>query len=119
MNYPLLILSLLVAILVALIILPFAVLSYKAEGVEIKTISEVLEGLAMCESSNNPKAFNRFDGGSPSYGLYQFKLSTFNHFGERYGLKHTDVMNPKQQEAIARMMLSEGRYSHWYNCLVK
>lgn len=93
------------------------IIIYRAEASEIVLIDDILEDLAMCESSNNPQAFNRYDPVTSSYGLYQFKLETFNYFGKRYGLEHSDVMNPEQQKAIARMMLSEGRYSHWYNCL--
>lgn len=95
------------------------VLVYKAEPSEIVLISDILEKLAMCESSNDSQAFNRYDPVTSSYGLYQFKLETFNHFGKRYGLKHNDIMNPEQQKAIASRMLSEGRWKHWYNCLNK
>ena len=82
-------------------------------------IDYILSELAYCESRGNPKAHNQDDGGTPSYGLLQFKLRTFNHFGEKYDLEHTDVTNPSQQVAIAREMLREGRWRHWFTCLSK
>ena len=36
-----------------------------------------IDKLAFCESSNNPEAINRFDGGSPSYGYLQWKEDSF------------------------------------------
>lgn len=43
--------------------------------------------LAMCESTNNPKAVNPMDSdGKPAYGLYQYKLGTFLGLSKKYNV---------------------------------
>jgi len=78
-----------------------------------------LELLAKCESSNNPLAVNNNEPHGKSYGLLQFRIDTFNHFGERYGLPHDDIFNEEQQKAIALEMFKEGRLEHWETCITK
>jgi Transglycosylase SLT domain len=43
--------------------------------------SSVFLHIAHCESHLNPSALNPNDGGTPSYGLFQFKKSTFYGYG--------------------------------------
>lgn len=81
------------------------------------TTKEIMEHLSLCESSNNPWAINNKEIHGKSYGLYQFRLDTFQHFGKRYGLPHNDIFNPLQQRDIVKKMIEEGRWSHWFNCL--
>lgn len=88
---------------------------------------EWLERLVMCESSGNPEAINEEDlDGTPSYGLLQFKPSTFWMFAEAYGIVHRQyepdtaympdmsigswydvMMAPEYQRAIVRRMMRD------------
>lgn len=46
--------------------------------------------LEFCESKGNPKALNKKDrDGTPSYGLLQFKPSTFRYYAKRYKISGT------------------------------
>ena len=89
--------------------------------------AEVLERLAECESGNNPKAINPRDPITPSFGLYQFKISTFRFYGEKHNiiqknltdeeLRHW-IMFGELQTRIADKMLSEKNgWKHWRSCL--
>lgn len=77
------------------------------------SVVQIVDALAGCESGNDPDAINHNEPHGKSYGLLQFRLDTFNHFGERYGLPHTDIFDPAQQRAIAEQMILDGRESHW------
>lgn len=81
------------------------------------TIEDILDALALCESSNNEKAWNKNDGGTPSIGLYQFKVATWEWATKRYGFVGLDIMNGEHQRQVARHLLHEGRWKHWYACL--
>lgn len=66
-----------------------------------------LERLVQCESTGNPAAINPKDrDGTPSYGLLQFKPSTFVYFAERYRIKGT-LMDANAQRAIVRKMMND------------
>lgn len=69
-----------------------------------------LGALEWCESRGNPKAINPKDkDNTPSYGILQFKPSTFSLFATKYGLASTtDFMNPDAQEAIVTQMVLQG-----------
>lgn len=63
--------------------------------------------LVKCESRGDPGAVNPKDrDGTPSYGLLQFKPSTFEMFSRAYGIgTPTDYMDPQaQREIVLRMM---------------
>lgn len=66
-----------------------------------------LGALRWCESRGNDLAVNKMDSdGTPSYGAYQFKPSTYAYFSKKYGLASTtDYMNATQQEYIVGRML--------------
>lgn len=88
---------------------------------------EWLAKLELCESSGNPEAINEVDlDGTASYGLLQFKPSTFWLFAESYGIVHRQhepdtaympdmsigswydaMMAPEYQRAIVRRMMSD------------
>ena len=76
-------------------------------------IKEKLELLSQCESSGRQYAINSKEIHGSSYGILQFRLETFNHFGKRYGLPHTDIFSKEQQFAIAKAMIEDGRGNHW------
>lgn len=66
-----------------------------------------LKKLEMCESSGRPDAINAVDlDGTPSYGLLQFKPSTFEAFKKAYGIEG-ELMDPEAQRAIVRKMMSD------------
>ena len=70
-----------------------------------------LGALEWCESRGNPKAINPKDrDNTPSYGLLQFKPSTFEYFAEKYGIATTSkgYMDPDVQEAIVTQMILQG-----------
>lgn len=66
-----------------------------------------LGALQWCESRGNPKAINPNDrDNTPSYGILQFKPSTFNYYQARYGTdKGTGYMDPDAQTAIVEQMI--------------
>lgn len=74
---------------------------------------EMLNCLAHYESSSRPEAINWNDNGSPSWGLLQFKRSTYNYYCvNKYGLPD-DIMDPTLQRECADKMISAGGLSHW------
>lgn len=66
-----------------------------------------LADLIMCESSGRPHAINEVDrDGTPSYGLLQFKPSTFEYFKKAYSIEG-ELMDPEAQKAIVRRMMDD------------
>lgn len=66
-----------------------------------------LEDLVRCESRGDPAAVNPKDrDGTPSYGLLQFKPSTFEQFSKAYGIEG-DLMDPAAQRAIVLRMMRD------------
>lgn len=66
-----------------------------------------LADLVSCESSGNPGAINPVDrDGTPSYGLLQFKPSTFEMFKKAYRIEG-ELMDPEAQKAIVRRMMDD------------
>lgn len=70
--------------------------------------------LINCESAGNPGAINPLDrDGTPSYGLLQFKPSTFHGYRKQYGLEEAELMDPEaQKETVRHMMQDPG--VNWY-----
>lgn len=66
-----------------------------------------LAALIQCESNGRPEAVNPKDrDGTPSYGLLQFKPSTFEMFSRAYGIEG-ELMNPEAQTAIVIRMMDD------------
>lgn len=63
--------------------------------------------LSWCESHHNDSAINKVDrDGTPSYGRYQFKPSTFYYFMKRYEIgTSTNYMDGDLQEKIVEQMI--------------
>lgn len=81
------------------------------EKVELNYQQEAwLGALEWCESRGNPKAVNPKDrDNTPSYGILQFKPSTFTYYQERYGTPEgTGYMDPEAQIAIVEQMIIRG-----------
>jgi len=92
----------------------------KKEIVEVKTVLQTttreawLADLIMCESSGRPHAINEVDrDGTASYGLLQFKPSTFEMFSKAYGIPG-ELMDPEAQKAIVRRMMDDSSV-RWEN----
>lgn len=66
-----------------------------------------LNALEWCESKGNPSAINPRDrDNTPSYGLLQFKPSTYALYAKKIGLASTtDYMNPDGQKQIVENMI--------------
>lgn len=65
--------------------------------------------MIQCESTGSPIAVNPKDlDGTPSYGLLQFKPSTFAMYAARYDIEG-ELMDPEAQKAIVRRMASDPR----------
>lgn len=104
----------LLMLLAPFLIIPSNVIAITLEPEPIVILMDKLE---YCESRHNELAINNKETHGSSYGLYQFRLETFEHFGERYGLIHDDIFNPYQQKAVAKSMIKDGRgQDHWKNC---
>lgn len=73
-----------------------------------------LQKLIQCESNGVPSAINKMDlDGTPSYGLLQFKPSTFTGYRKQYGLPSAELMDPEaQKETVRHMMKDPG--VNWY-----
>ncbi len=81
--------------------------------------------LAMCESSDIPDKINPHDKGSPSYGLYQYKETTWVEQIRKYeylsGAEDSELMNyifdREWQDKITLLTLQEpGGWRKWTNC---
>jgi len=104
-------------------------LAETALGPEMDEVALAVQKLAQCESGGLETAVNWEDGGSPSYGLLQFKEGTWAYFIERYDLlpaaEPSEYMNliydGDFQRYVAYHVLSEDIHnlSHWKNCSIK
>ena len=92
---------------------------------EISAFDLMVEKLAYCESTGNPKALNPHDAGSPSYGLFQYKASTWKTYIRKYNLvEGTDaelmrrIYDADLQRELTKKILEEesGGWQHWYTC---
>jgi hypothetical protein len=84
----------------------------------------LLDKLAYCESSGNPKALNPNDAGSPSYGLYQYKAATWKTYLAKYGLTPATgapldhIYDASLQKELTRRILEDevDGWKHWQTC---
>ena len=88
--------------------LPKKIPEKKLQALQATTTREQwLADLIACESQGNPKAINPKDrDGTPSYGLLQFKPSTFEMFSKAYGIEG-ELMDPEAQKAIVVRMMDD------------
>lgn len=91
-------------------------------------ITPIMKGLAKCESGNNPKAMNWHDGGSPSYGLYQFKRGTWVRSvrelslfpdAEDVELQNLIMDRYAQELVVSKLTEDPDRWWLWTNCMRK
>jgi len=73
-----------------------------------------IDKLERCESSGNPKAINPKDtDGTPSYGSFQFKPSTFKMYSKRYGVEGQLMDRSAQREIVVNML--DDKAVRWRN----
>src|SRR3990167_1763380 len=75
-----------------------------------------IDKLATCESGQIPDVVIVDTNGLKSYAWLQFQMATFNYYGEKYNLPHDDILDPGQQIKIAKRMIEDGGWKHWYIC---
>jgi hypothetical protein len=119
-------------IILALVILPLinVPVVYKAEPQPLLEpvvltnydieLTQWVEKLAKCESSNNPKAVNQFDGGSASLGYVQYKKTTWAMYNKKFNLPYTEeqIWDKEAQIAVTKEIITNepNGYKNWYNC---
>lgn len=78
-----------------------------------------IEKLAKCESGNNEKAINHYDGGSRSVGYVQYKDDTWGRYNRKFNLPYgaDDIWSKEAQIAVTKEVIRQD-YAHknWYNC---
>jgi hypothetical protein len=72
--------------------------------------------LIECESRWREDAAG--DNGT-SFGILQFKKSTFDYFSKKYGRDDLNVENSFDQIDLASLMIRDGHLPHWKNCARK
>lgn len=86
------------------------IVEYDSQGVKNPTTG-ILACLIQCESGGDPLKINPNDVGSPSYGLLQYKMPTWNKYCVG------DIMSGEDQIICAEKMLAQPNgWRHWYNC---
>lgn len=118
-----LVLLALVWLVVALLVIapPIAASKAEVEGEDVTPSPEEialqerrevwLNALEWCESRGIHSAVNKVDrDGTPSYGPFQFKPSTFAHYVEKYAIavpEGEDFMHYESQRAIVARMIDD------------
>jgi hypothetical protein len=79
-----------------------------------------IHALEWCESSGKPTAVNPIDrDGTPSYGAFQFKPSTFWHFANKYDVGITMVsdahLDRDNQYEVVAAMVEHRKEIEWHN----
>lgn len=73
-----------------------------------------VEKLIQCESTGNPQAVNPKDrDGTASYGILQFKPSTFAAYSAKYGIEG-ELMDAEAQIKIVHAMMDD-KSVRWHN----
>lgn len=90
-------------------------------------LDAVIRHLSWCESRENSQAINPYDGGSPSYGLHQYKWATWNWALDKYDLfseaekeeRWNLLWDREAQILVTKTILTDNpnSYKLWYNCL--
>lgn len=109
------VLALVLAILATTLMAKSVVAPTKLQAAEVEATDPLnhqqrawLGALEWCESGGNPDAINPNDAdNTPSYGILQFKPSTFIYFQKKYQLEG-ELMDPDAQEAIVEQMIIRG-----------
>jgi soluble lytic murein transglycosylase-like protein len=73
----------------------------------------IFKKVMFCESSNNPKAFNKNDPNGGSFGVMQFQIATFYSYANKLKIEKPDIHNVEQQIKVASYMFSIGQMRQW------
>ena len=89
------------------------------EVLELK-VQTVMAILSKCESSNRPHAINSKESHGRSYGLFQYRLETFNEWNHYYALKDRDIMSGDDQKDLTKRLIADKKGDRlWVNCFKK
>jgi hypothetical protein len=75
--------------------------------------SEEMYKTIKCESSFNPKAWNKNDPNGGSKGICQFQPGTFAYYSKLAGIENGDIWNVDHQLQTMAYMFSKGLQNHW------
>lgn len=91
-------------------------------------LDEWMYKLATCESGNREWVINPHDGGSPSYGLFQWKSQSFLLYNKKFNVfpdltEDTVVdfmLDSEKAILMTKTVVSKEKngYKNWYNCTV-
>ncbi len=82
--------------------------------------ADKLKKLAFCESGYKNSAVHYNDGqvGSHSYGLYQYKIPTWERYEKQYG-QDLNMDSPMDSIKLTEFVLEKHGGYDWYNCSKK
>ena|SRR3990167_1774627 len=95
--------------------LRFETLVVLLDPIEIKK-EQWIDALANCESGGNEKIKILDTNLKYSYGLFQFQLATWIEYGKDFGATRQNISSSTLQRKVARSMLDDGGWRHWYHC---
>jgi len=75
--------------------------------------AEILIKLAQCESSLNPKAWNKRDPYGGAKGLFQFLEPTFYFYAKVYQIENPDIWSVEDQIELTAYLIQDNKLSLW------
>jgi len=102
-------------------------LAFKAKADSSQLLNEYIGKLIVCESRENPAAFNDNDGkeGLHSYGILQFQIPTIWYYNQKYkvlpDIEYAEIENViwdtwVQWEFAEKILQEPYGYLNWKNC---
>ena len=84
-------------------------------------IDEMLDRLAMCESSGNEKVVVMDVNSRYSYSTFQYQKSTWLLYTKKYGMEGADIMDGDAQRKLTKIILENepNSWRNWANCARK
>ena len=74
-----------------------------------------LDALQKCENENHVKKIldtnNKY-----SYGDFMFQMDTWLSYGKEFGATRANIADKNLQRIVARDMLNNGLWRHWFTC---
>jgi hypothetical protein len=74
---------------------------------------ETMTKIIACESSYNPRAWNKNDPNGGSMGIAQFQTATFYGHAKELKIPNPDIWDTEQQIQVMAYMISKGKARHW------
>lgn len=76
-----------------------------------------IDALSKCENVTASTTLRILDTNNKySHGLFMFQMGTWLHYGKEFGATKENIYDPDLQRIVAREMLDNGGYTHWWNC---